>query len=135
MKYVHFSDSEKLPAFPDITHFKCLVVIENKVDSEAQERISRWLVNSGCLYMMAWGFECSSWDDSVDIASLEEFEGEAISNEEIVLTTWHEKETLEEAVWFAKNVASNKSHDLDMVVFHIGGQSREKEFEAMFDAA
>ena len=51
---------------------------------------------------MAWGLECSEWDDSVDWAVLEKFDFGKIPDGHFVMTTWHENETLEEALCFAK---------------------------------
>jgi hypothetical protein len=42
--------------------------------------------------MMAWGRECSSWDDSVDWANIDKFGDSPIPDDECVVTTWHEDE-------------------------------------------
>ena len=59
---------------PDITHhapFKAVVVLEAEYSNDWQNSVSEWLVASGCLYMMAWGPNCSTWDDSVDWANMD----------------------------------------------------------------
>jgi hypothetical protein len=53
--------------------FRAVVVVEEPVSAEWRAVASRWLVDADCLYMMAWGHECSLWDDSVDFANLEVF--------------------------------------------------------------
>lgn len=76
--------------------------------------------------MMAWGRNCSSWDDSVDIANIEQFAD--ISESKFVMTTWHADESLSEAFWFSKNCASHPVIKLERtVVIHIAGEAREKE--------
>ncbi len=78
--------------------------------------------------MMAWGNECSSWDDSVDYANLKEFNYEAIPEDKFVLTTWHEDEPLSEVFWFSKNTACHPTVDLqNTLVCHISTNNKEKE--------
>ena len=54
--------------------FRAAVIVEAQISDAWRELVSRWLVDSGCLYMSAWGIECSKWDDSVDYANLEDLE-------------------------------------------------------------
>lgn len=75
--------------------------------------VSRWLVASGCRYMLAWDKECSAWDDAVDEADLERFDYGDIPDEEVVMTTRHEDDDLEEVFWFAKNRARHPAIDLN----------------------
>ena len=85
-------------------------------------------MTSGCLYMMAWGKNCSSWDDSVDIANLERFAYEDIPDSQSVMTTWHENESLEEVFWFSKNNSSHPTVALQSVVLvHIAARERQSE--------
>lgn len=64
--------------------------------------MSDWLVNTGCYYMMAWGHKCSEWDDSVDHSSLQKRNFEITSDDDLVMTTWHEDESIDETFWFAE---------------------------------
>lgn len=79
---------------------------------EWQALVSDWLVLSGCLYMVAWGNDCSTWDDSVDHANMKKFAFREIPENEFVMTTWHESEPLHEVFWFSKNNAVHPSVDL-----------------------
>ena len=83
------------------------------VNSEWRQTVSEWLVDQGCLYMMAHGDECSLWDDSVDIANLEAFDWnfDDIPEDKHVTTTWHENESLEE-VFFSPRIALCHFHHL-----------------------
>src|SRR3546814_2317896 len=56
--------------------YRAVVIIEAPVTAEWRSLVSAWLVKSGCLYMMAWGPDCSLWDDSVDYARSEEHTSE-----------------------------------------------------------
>jgi hypothetical protein len=79
--------------------FKVIVVLETSYSSEWQKEVSNWLVKSGCRYMMTWGPNCISWDDSVDWADLEARDF-ADDDSRFVMTTWHEKDSLESVFWF-----------------------------------
>jgi hypothetical protein len=78
--------------------------------------------------MMAWGTKCSTWDDSVDIANLEQFDFGEIPDDSFVITTWHADEPLNEVFWFSKNNAFHPTVDLKRtVLLHIAEVDREAE--------
>lgn len=83
--------------------------------------------------MMAWGSNCSSWDDSVDIANIKQFKSADIPEDKFVMTTWHADEPLSEAFWFCKNCASHPVVKLKRtVVIHVAGEEQEKELLAAY---
>ena len=109
--------------------FHAVVVSEHSVTPVWQYAVSRWLVASGCLYMMAWGIECSSWDDSVDHANLEEHDYGDIPDNKLVMTTWHEKDTLLDVFNFAKhNAIHADSKNTDTLILHVCSVSKENEY-------
>jgi hypothetical protein len=62
--------------------------------------VARELIKRGLAYVCVWGEDCSRVHDQFDLErDLNEPENLT------VMTTWHEKETLEEALWYFKNVA------------------------------
>ena len=73
IRYIQIQNNSDLPDIKNLNPFRAVVVIDEAISDEWQIKTSKWLVNSGCLYMMAWGNDCSSWDDSVDYANLEEW--------------------------------------------------------------
>jgi hypothetical protein len=132
VKYVHLRPGDILPELGALPAYKAVVVIEADVSQMWQWEVSRWLVSSGCRYMLAWGKECSSWDDSVDEANLEAFEYEEIPEDRFVMTTWHDDEDLSEVFWFAKHCAHHQAHDFqESVILHISEESRREELEEM----
>ena len=132
-RYVRVQDGDPLPDVVDLKPFKAIVVIENRPSLEWQHRASEWLVGSGCLYMMAWGEDCTSWDDSVDWANLETFDFGDIPEEESVMTTWHDSESLEEVFLFAKELALHSTVKLsNVLILHIGAENKREKLEAMF---
>ena len=136
LRYVKIQDGESLPDVGDLKPFKAIVVIENRPSREWLHRASRWLVDSGCLYMMAWGDDCESWDDSVDLANLEAFDFGDIPDEEDVMTTWHDSESLEDVFRFAKASAHHPTVALDNVlILHVGPGDRLAGLETLFQKA
>jgi hypothetical protein len=116
--------------------FKAVVVIDEPVASEWRHLVSAWLVRCGCLYMMAWGPDCSLWDDSVDHANLAEFDYADIPDDKFVMTTWHDKEPLSEALWYA----AHNAHHPDVVlrrtlIVDIAQGDRRKQLLAEYDQA
>jgi len=76
--------------------------------------------------MLAWGHECSVWDDAVDWANVSEFDFKTIPPERFVMTTWHENETMEEVFWFAKNCAGHPTIPLELdLILDIASVGRE----------
>ena len=93
--------------------FLAVVVVREDVSIKWRSIVSNWLVAEGCLFMCAWGLDCTLWDDSVDYANLEQFSYGEIPEDRFVMTTWHDNEPLEEAIWFAKHSARHDAAALD----------------------
>ena len=118
--YFHVVPDGPLPDVAHLSPFRAMVVIDAFVTSEWQEKVSAWLVRSSCLYMLAWGRDCSSWDDSVDIANLEQFGFGEIPEGQFVVTTWHAGESLSEAFDFCKRHAVHPVVELPhTILLHI----------------
>ena len=88
---------------PEMTQFKCLILIERDVSEDYRHEVSKTLVEASCLYTLAWGRNCTLWDDSVDWAFLEHYNHKNVPEEKFVTTTFHPNETLEEVIEFAKD--------------------------------
>jgi hypothetical protein len=115
-----------LPDLGRIRPFRAVVLVREIVSSDWRNRVSDWLVAAGCLYMLAWGHECSVWDDAVDWANIGAFDFKPIPPERFVMTTWHEDETMEEVFWFAKNCAEHPTTPLDHnLILDIASVARE----------
>lgn len=66
--------------------------------------------------MMAWGIECTTWDDAVDWANIDNFVDLPIPPERLVITTWHDDEALKDVFWFSKTVANHPDGPLTRTV-------------------
>lgn len=61
--------------------------------------VARRLLEMGLAYLVAWGPDCERVHDRFDDAEIEnELKQDSGS---VVMTTWHDKDSLEEALWFA----------------------------------
>ena len=84
--------------------FVCLLVINNEhITTDEQVALSAALVESGCRYACCTGNDCSSWDDSIDIAYLETDKDFNPPDERFVMTTWHDNESMESTINFFLN--------------------------------
>ena len=116
--------------------FAAVVVINAKVSMEWRNIVSQWLVEKGCLYMMAYGDDCSFWDDSVDTANLTAHNWKDIPNDKFVTTTWHDDESIEEVFYFAQNCALPFSPLIkNIIVLDITQNPREQIMLSLYEEA
>jgi len=114
--------------------FFAVLIADVAVSHRFREAFSRWLVENNCRYMMAWGADCSLWDDSVDLAVLERFDFGDIPDEEDVITTWHERESIYDVFEFA--LMSIEDADIEanrLVIFQVGNSNRTEFVKAQFE--
>jgi hypothetical protein len=122
--YFHLEPGAPPPDVSALSPFRAVVVVDTAVTSTWQSQMSEWLVKSGCLYMMAWGKDCSSWDDAVDIANLEQFDYGSIPEDRSVMTTWHDEQPLSDALDFCKRHANHPTVNLRYtILLHIADRS------------
>ena len=134
--YLQLHSGAELPDISELRPFRSVVVVDDETTTEWQSQVSSWLVKSGCLYMMAWGKECSTWDDSVDLANLEAFNYGDIPEDEFVMTTWHAKEQLRDVFGFAKRSAVHPTMDLpNILILHISDKTKENELLSNYVSA
>ena len=137
VEYRNLHPNGPLPTLKVDGPFAAVLVIEAAVVPEWQNRASRWLVDSGCLYMMAWGQDCSSWDHSVDDANLSAFDYGEIPDEAWVVTTWHNEEPLDEVFWFASHCAHHPTgiEIPTTLILDIGSHDRSDAIITQFELA
>lgn len=134
--YLHLRPGDNPPSIGGFGAFKAVVVSEAETSPEWQSLLSDWLVRSGCRYMMAWGLKCRDWHDSVDEANLTRFADAEISDDDLVMTTWHEAESLQETFWFSVRSAMHPSVELERTyVVHIAPVERSAEILKTFQDA
>lgn len=86
--------------------FAALIYIADEtISNEEQETLSDQIVISGCRYAVCAGHKSSSWDNSIDMSDIKRNGGEVL-DENLVMTTWHDNEALEDVVFFFLNNTS-----------------------------
>jgi hypothetical protein len=125
ISYFQITSNLELPSIDKFAPFKAVVIVDIECEQNWQDEVSEWLVLSGCKYMMAWGKDCSSWDDSVDIADIK-LNGDDIDSGPI--TTWHDDETLSEVFEFCKYSAKRFECELDStLVIHVSEVNQKEK--------
>jgi hypothetical protein len=133
MKYLQLTPSGKLPDISGLRPYMAVIIIEAIATPTQQAHISQWLVESGCLYMMAWGDNCASWDKSVQLANREAFTTPEIPDTALVITTSHEGELLKDVFWFAKYTATHPCFRLDnALLLHLAATENEQKIGALY---
>lgn len=69
---------------------------QDDLTNDEMMSVANWLVSSGCRYAVCAGLNCSEWHDTVDTADIIRDP----TTQKLVMTTWHEDETIEDIVWF-----------------------------------
>ena len=124
LNYLQLSHGETPPPL-EARPYRAVLIAEEAVSQDWKNEVSSWLVKTGCLYFIAWGVACEGWHDTVDWAVLEVFEFGKVPDDKFIMTTWHDKEPLSEALWFAGNCASHPDVDLpDTMIVHIAREER-----------
>ncbi|MGE8132553.1 DUF7684 family protein [Novosphingobium subterraneum] len=112
--------------------FLAILIADERVPDAWRNQIAEWLIANGCLYFVAWGVDCEVWHDSVDWANLEAHGFGDIPDDRFVMTTWHDKESLSEALWFGGNCASHP--DVELKSAHILHVASKKERARVLEA-
>lgn len=130
--YLHLSADADLPALK-LPPFLAIVLVEDDVAESWMWDASRWLVESGCRVMLAWGRDAEAWREAVDDAALEAVDYEDVPDERAVIATSHEDEDIEDVFWYARHRASHPAVPLNAtLIVHIAPSARKDELESQY---
>lgn len=136
MQYFQLGENGDLPAVAQFAPFKAVVAIEQSLGQGRREQISKWLVESGALYVMLSGVDCEAWRQSIRQANLEKVDLDEMQPEQFVMITMHGRERLRGVFWHAKKHARHSHVQIDnILVIHIGDTNRSLEYSALFGKA
>jgi hypothetical protein len=137
VQYLHLLPTTGLPEFSAAEPFRAVVVVDQAVEAYQRDAICRWLVETGCRYMMAWGENCADWATATEQANRAKLaDEEDIPSEQLAIATAHENEALKDVFWFAKYTAMHPCHALDKtMVLHLAATAREEELIAAYTEA
>jgi hypothetical protein len=87
------------------------------------------LVEKGLVVLCAWGPDCERVHDLFDKAARKK--NDALSGGDVIMTTWHSRETLTEVMWFFIHAAfptqSFEPNCADWIIAPIGNRDWEEE--------
>lgn len=87
----------------ELGYFVLFLALDGRgVDTDEVYRFARLAIGQGLVYLCAWGDECERVHDIFDEVP-EIFDPSKEGS--LVMTTWHDGESLESALWFALNSA------------------------------
>jgi len=134
--YLLLSPNSPLPDISFISPFRSVVVIEDDVTSDWQSLVCSWLVKSGCLYLIPWGRDSSTWDEPIEDAMMDEFTGEDSPDDKSIIFMGGYNESLREVFWFSKNRAFHPAVELkNTLILHIASENRELELLWVYASA
>ena len=134
VEYIHLPAGADLP---EIEHGprRLVVIAEQAVLTDYMDAVSDWIVQSGCLYMMAWGIACEQWHDSVDYAYLAHHDFGEVADDRFMITTWHDDESLNEVFWFDLACAFHPTVELNLTTLvHIAPEPQSGEILVQYEA-
>lgn len=130
--YLQLQPDGELPPLEDKPPFKAILIVDDEASEMWQWEVSRWLVEKGCRYLMAWGGACEAWKDSVEDACLEAFNYEGVPEDKLVITSSHDDEELSDVFWFSKHRAHHPAHDLKPVwLLHVAAEANQARQDAL----
>lgn len=117
--YLQLRPDTELPELGQSTPSMVILVSEAPCDEMWRWEVARLLAASGCRYLLAWGEDCQAWHDAVDDAVDEATGYEEPSDEQRLISTWHDDEDLDEVFWFARHRASHPARLSRTLIVHI----------------
>src|SRR2546429_4300712 len=95
-----FDAIPSLLPFPYDTFVLLLAADARGASLQALRKCCSQLLTAGARYVCCWGPDCSRVHDACDLAAMELGlnRGDAV-----IMTTWHDREPLEETIWFARS--------------------------------
>ena len=127
MQYVQIMPAGDLPGVVQ-SPCKVVLIVEAEIAADRRATICHWLLESGCLFLMAWGHDCADWAATMEQVNRAAHTTEEIPDDQLIITTAHADESLEQVFWFAKYTAMHPCASLESIVLvHLAGQSAEKD--------
>ena len=94
------------------------------------------LIRAGLSYIVAWGPDCERVHDIFDDADIAE-NPESNEQRAVIMSTWHERESLEQALWFAVYCAcpdaAYESTTISTIAAAIGNQRWARAVQTNLD--
>ncbi|MEP6343998.1 MAG: hypothetical protein ABJ275_11860 [Maricaulaceae bacterium] len=137
IQYIHLAPETSPSATISERPFSAVIATTVEITSDWRHLVSEWLIKEGCRCTMAWGKDGTLWDDSVDIAHLEAFDWGDIPDNKMIMTTWHDDETLSDVLWSAKHSIFHPPESVinHLIILDISNEPRENYLIDLFNTA
>ena len=103
-----------------------LAVDATSINNEELRKTAKLLLKHGIAYFCVWGSDCERVHDQFDIERMP-----SEPRGRVVMTTWHAKESLSEALWFFANCVEPddgfEADCTDWAALSVGNDSWEQE--------
>lgn len=100
---LELSSPEDVPdglVFPS-RHFACLIAWDARLASaDSISTLIVPLLRAGASYFVCWGPDCERVHDIIDEVVSAEGERYGVPDDACIMTSWHDSELLEDALWF-----------------------------------
>ncbi len=103
LELAHFCELSEI-SFPSEYFVLLLAADYSTLTEEEISDVALLLINSGLKYILCWGNDCEKGHDAFDLGNMLWEEENATENH--VMSTWHNEESFEEALWFCLYNAS-----------------------------
>jgi hypothetical protein len=115
-------DDFEAPVSVDAGNYVLVIASEKPAVAMSIKTARAW-VDAGASYICAWGPDCEQVEESFDHASFLPEYGKELE----LMTTAHQDEPIEEALWFAFNCAKSveSNQELNVVVIVVDSDSLE----------
>jgi hypothetical protein len=92
------------------------------ISIEEQYYISEKIVKSGCKNAMCAGYNCSTWDDSIDEEYLATDVNFDPPDNTFIMTTWHENESIADIIFHMLNCTDFDNHKFEKYLIYLIGK-------------
>ncbi|MBL4786889.1 MAG: hypothetical protein JKY49_15860 [Cohaesibacteraceae bacterium] len=130
IKYVSLIDQGDLPKLGDLKSFTCIILIGESTPVAHQLEICKWLVDSGCKWIMAFGQDCEIWHDT-SCSVVADMTSDTTAGQNI-MTTSHRDQTIDEVLALAK--LSMQKFD-NILMLDVGEDGNQDMLQTLFDEA
>lgn len=113
LHFLELDDPSQLPMEISLStrHFACFVAWEaDDVQVEDVMRIAEILLSAGGAVFGCWGSGCRRIQEIIDEIDSDPFREKDVPDDAVIMTSWHEDESLEDALWFFLNESTPDTH-------------------------
>ena len=104
----------------DVTagHFTLFVVSDaSNVSADSISEVAESALQAGCVYICTWGNDCERVHDIFDEVIVGNDPNQTVKS--VIMTTWHSRDTLDDALWFFLHCAWPADDYIDQTIAEI----------------